>query len=232
MSDAGVRRSSLSARGLWIDMLCIAAQADPIGYLTVKKVPLTVKDIARMVGESEPETETLIAELERNGVFSRDRNGTIFSRRIVRDVKKARTAQNNGKLGGNPSIGNKRGISASVNLQDNPSLKPHIPEASIQEKEKQDGAPDGDPPKVVPLRRYVFEGRVIRLEQPAYDRWKATYFAIFDFNAALQSADDYYGENPPKGGKWFFPVSRWLQKEHSAALERRNKAESRPDCSW
>lgn len=138
MSDAGVRRSCLAARGLWIDMLCIAAQADPIGYLTVKKVPLTVKDIARMVGESEPETGTLLAELERNGVFSRDRNGTIYSRRIVRDAKKSRTAQNNGKKGGNPSLGNKTDNSSSDNIQLKGDLKPQKPEANNPEREKQE----------------------------------------------------------------------------------------------
>lgn len=232
MSDAGLRRSSLAARGLWIDMLCIAAQADPIGYLTTKKVPLAVKDIARLAGESEPVTQTLLDELERNGVFSRDRNGTIFSRRMVRDEKKSKTAAKNGKLGGNPTLGKTKTIPSQDNPQDKADDKPHIPLTTCLEKERKDGAPDGEPANVVLLRRFVFEGRVIRLEQAAYDRWKATYFAIFDFNAALQAADDYYGENPPKNGKWFFPVSRWLSKEHASALERRNKAESRPDCSW
>ena len=163
MSDAGVRRSSLAARGLWIDMLCIAAQADPIGYLTVKKVPLTVKDIARMVGESEPETGTLLDELERNGVFSRDRNGTIFSRRIVRDEKKARTAQNNGKKGGNPSLGNSSGKSASDNLPDKGALKPHIPESSYQEREKQEAR----------------AGALIRSIPHEPDGWPADYREIF-----------------------------------------------------
>ena len=35
-------------------------------------------------------------ELEAEGVFSRDRNGTIYSKRMVRDDKKAATAQKNG----------------------------------------------------------------------------------------------------------------------------------------
>jgi hypothetical protein len=100
LSDAGLRRSSFAARGLWIDMLCIAAQSDPIGYLTVKKVPLSVNDIARMCGGSEPDVRSLLDELDRNGVLSRDRNGTIYSRRIVRDAKKAGIAKKNGKLGG------------------------------------------------------------------------------------------------------------------------------------
>lgn len=108
-------------------MLCIAAQSDPIGYLTVKQVPLTVHDIARMCGGSEPETGTLIEELERNGVLSRDRNRTIYSRRMVRDDKKARIAQKNGKLGGNPKLGKHKTISASDNQPDKSEVKPQIP---------------------------------------------------------------------------------------------------------
>lgn len=134
LSDSGLRRSSFSARGLWIDMLCIAAQSDPIGYLTVKQVPLTVHDIARMCGGSEPETGTLIEELERNGVLSRDRNGTIYSRRMVRDDKMARVARKNGKLGGNPSLGNNKTIFEPDNPPDKVELKPHIPLANSQRK--------------------------------------------------------------------------------------------------
>lgn len=206
LSDAGLRRSSFAARGLWIDMLCIAAQSDPIGYLTVKKVPLSVNDIARMCGGSEPEVGTLIAELERNGVLSRDRNGTIYSRRIIRDDKKTRTAQKNGKKGGNPSLWKREENPSSDNLPDKGDLKPHIPEATYQ-KEKI-GAAEAD---------YIFEGRVIRLKQTDFDRWRKAYRAIPDLMPVLQAADDYYFENKPPHGKWFFPVSRWLERENVKA---------------
>lgn len=165
LSDAGLRRSSFAARGLWIDMLCIAAQSDPIGYLTVKKVPLTVNDIARMCGGSEPETGTLIAELERNGVLSRDRNGTIYSRRMLRDDKKARTAHKNGKLGGNPTLRNDSDIFASDNPKDKPEVKPHIPLATSQKKNSYDEKfeeawqaypkRDGGNPKLPAAKRFL-----------------------------------------------------------------------------
>lgn len=134
LSDAGLRRSSFAARGLWIDMLCIAAQSDPIGYLTVNQEILSVQDIARMVGGSEPEVSTLIDELDRNGVLSRDRTGKIYSRRMVRDEKKARTAQKNGKLGGNPKLGSYSGNSASDNPKDKAEVKPQIPITTNQKK--------------------------------------------------------------------------------------------------
>lgn len=65
---------------------------------------------------------------------------------------------------------------------------------------------------------YAFEGRVIRLEQKQFDLWRKAYQAIPDMTAALQRADDYYFEHPLDDGKWFFKVSRWLDKENTDAL--------------
>lgn len=233
LSDACLRRSSIAARGLWIDMLCIAAQSDPIGYLKVNNVPLTVNDIARMCGVSEPETGTLIDELERNGVLSRDRTGTIYSRRMVRDEKKARTAKKNGKLGGNPTLTNHSGISASDNPEDKSGVNTHIPITNNQEpKRKESRSADAPPDKIVPIRRYAFEGRVAKVSHADLDRWRESYPAIPDITAALQSADDYYSENPTKDGKWFFQVSRWLQKENDQWGEKIRTANARPDRSF
>jgi uncharacterized protein YdaU (DUF1376 family) len=76
---------------------------------------------------------------------------------------------------------------------------------------------------------YAFEGKIIRLGEVDFERWKKAYHSLNDIRATLQSADDYYSENPPKDGKWFFPVSRWLQKEHDliAAERERQRREAR-----
>ena len=123
-----------------MDLLCIAAQHDPIGYVAVNNEPLSLEDISRMIGGSETEVATLLADLERNGVFSRNRRGTIYSRRMVRDGKKSRTAQENGKLGGNPSLRKDLSIYPSDKPPDKTRVKPHKPEAISQKK---DAAPGG-----------------------------------------------------------------------------------------
>ena len=125
-SEPCLRACSLSARGLWMDMLCIAAAHDPIGYVSINGRALTAGDIARMAGVGLPEAQALLSELERNGVFSRDRNGMIFSRRLVKDEKKAKIARKNGKNGGNPSLGKQKGSSPSVNPPDKPPDKGRV----------------------------------------------------------------------------------------------------------
>lgn len=155
-SDPALRLCSYAARGLWMDMLCIAASHDPIGYVAVAGRALDSTAIARMTGGAESEVAPLLDELDRNGVFSRDRHGRVYSRRMVLDAKKAKIASQNGKKGGNPSLGKSEGNPAS----DNPGLKagvgdgvkPHLPLPTIQKNPVPDGT-DGEPSDD-PIDRY------------------------------------------------------------------------------
>jgi hypothetical protein len=86
-SDPALRLCSLAAQGLWMRMLCVAAEAQPRGYVTVNGVPLDSNDIARIAGETKATVDDLLSELEKKGVFSRDQRGCIYSRRMVRDME-------------------------------------------------------------------------------------------------------------------------------------------------
>jgi hypothetical protein len=123
MSDPGVRACSLGARGLWMDMLCIAARHDPPGYVAVNGNPIDNGTLARMVGASLQDVESLLTELDRAGVFSRNRNGIIYSRRMVRETKANAKARENGKKGGNPNLRKHEEIPQEVNPPLNPPLK-------------------------------------------------------------------------------------------------------------
>ncbi len=133
-SDTALRMCSLAAQGLWMRLLCVAAQHDPIGFVAVNGRPLDGQDIARVAGVSVPEAESLLQELDRNGVFSRDRKQRIYSRRMVRDAKKSATAIKNGKGGGNPTLIKQTVIPASVIPPDKTEVKPQEPRAKYQEE--------------------------------------------------------------------------------------------------
>ena len=132
-SEEALRMCSLAAQGLWMRMLCLAAKAKPTGYVLLNGEMPTPSDLARLCGASEAEVSTLLAELDRWGVFSRDRQGRIYSRRMVREAKKLAIARQNGAKGGNPSLRKQTVIRSS----DNPPVKlvdkPHKPEAISQE---------------------------------------------------------------------------------------------------
>jgi hypothetical protein len=126
-NDLGLRTCSLAAQGLWMRMLTVMALADRPGYLAVKGEPITAPELARLIGKDQDEVEPLFAELERRGVFSRDRKGRVFSRRIVRDENLRQKCRENGKRGGNPALlatnGKDTGNSSQVNPQDNGRVK-------------------------------------------------------------------------------------------------------------
>lgn len=128
-NDPALKLCSLSAQGLWMRMLCICAKADPKGYLLVAGQSLSPADLASLVGKTEAEIETLLTELTSKGVLSLDRKSRIYSRRMVRDVNKSRTARQNGRFGGNPTLWQQRENRASDNPPLKPPDKPHKPEA-------------------------------------------------------------------------------------------------------
>ena len=78
--------------------------------------------------------------------------------------------------------------------------------------EKREESPP-DPP------RHVFAGRVVKLNQADFDRWRVAYHGIADFQAALQAADDWIaGEGEKARSRWFSAVSSYLGKRHEAAM--------------
>src|SRR5687768_15458318 len=86
LSDKRTRVCSLAARGLWIDMLCLMRQGQPIGYLTHENgEPITVPQLARLVSEPVASVEMLLSELEASGLPGKTAEGAYFSRRMVRD---------------------------------------------------------------------------------------------------------------------------------------------------
>lgn len=105
MKDPALRSCSLAARGLWMDLLCLMHESDRRGYLqhTTGK-PVSHEQAARMTGCSPDQVSQLLQELEDSGVYSRTKNGTIYSRRMVADEKKRAACSEAGKKGGNPTL--------------------------------------------------------------------------------------------------------------------------------
>ena len=112
-SDPNLRLCSLAAQGLWMRMLCIAAAHEPVGYVAIAGKGLDEAALARLAGCAEAELGALLGELEGNRVFSRDRHGRIYSRRMIADARKARAARKNGLKGGNPSLSKDKAFSRS-----------------------------------------------------------------------------------------------------------------------
>jgi len=84
LSDEALRGCSPSARGLWVDMVCLMAKSKKHGFLMSGDSPMGAEQLARIFGESLEKTSELMVELAQAGVYS-IQNDTIFSRRMVKD---------------------------------------------------------------------------------------------------------------------------------------------------
>lgn len=102
LGDQEVRRLTPAERGVWIDMLALAAAASPFGYVCDGKGrPLTFEEIGRVTSASPEAVSELIAGILEKGAASRDRTGRIYNRRMVRDaairIKKSKAGQKGGE---------------------------------------------------------------------------------------------------------------------------------------
>lgn len=99
--DQEVRRLTPAERGIWIDLLALAAVGAPTGYVCDQRGnPLSYEEIARFTNASPTEVESLIAGILEKGAASRDRAGRLFNRRMVRAAQKRAEKANAGKRGG------------------------------------------------------------------------------------------------------------------------------------
>ena len=99
-----IRSCSLAARGLWLEMMNIMHEAEPYGYLVINNKPISLPVLARMVGATQSEIEPLLDELEALGVYSKDENGAIYCRRMVRDEQFRSVRRKCGELGGTHGV--------------------------------------------------------------------------------------------------------------------------------
>jgi len=224
-SDTALRSCSLAARGLWMDMLCIAAEAQPTGYVLVNGRNLTTTDLARLTGAPEADIQSALAELDAAGVFSRDRKGRIYSRRMVRDVKMSQINRKNGKMGGNPSLCYNTQNPQPDNPPDKPPDKPLIPISTSSKKigyrtESLKPTKESSKTARAPFSEYGFVGQVIRLTHKDLAAWRKTYHAIPDLVAELRTLDGYYAVELSEADqkRWFIRCSAALDKKHQAMI--------------
>jgi len=159
LGDQEVRRLTPEERGVWIDMLALAAAAQPFGYVCDGKGrALTDEEIARVTGCSPEAVAKLIAGIIDKGVASRDRTGRIYNRRMVRDAETRRKKAESGRKGGNATAEKhwgkppllqqalQHGWRAPIPSKKN--IKPLLPVAAretqaVNNVEKPQGATDG-----------------------------------------------------------------------------------------
>lgn len=146
-SDPALRMCSMAARGLWIEIIALMHEAVPYGHLLVAGRSPTDAQLAVLVGAPSEQIPELLGELDAAGVFSRTREGVIYSRKMTRTAKKTAIARKNGKSGGNPTLCKEGNIKPSDKGKDKDRDNTQKPEARSQRSNIGANAPPS-PPRV------------------------------------------------------------------------------------
>jgi len=99
-------------------MLALMHQADPYGHLLVYGNAPTDEQLAVLAGAPPSQVPDLLVELEKAGVFSRTRTGTIYSRRMTREERARKDGARAAREGTLPT--SRRGKQASGKKQEKP----------------------------------------------------------------------------------------------------------------
>jgi hypothetical protein len=203
-----------------------ASQADDRGDIG----SFDTESYAEFGGINESDVKNVIEELRKKGIISGTSIKSWKKRQPSREDPTASMRQANRRKRV------REGASSHVESRDVTPEQIRIDDTR-QEQTKGSGAAfaaapimNSMPPKTIELdshggTKHVFEGRTIRITQSQLDEWKGRYPAIEDFDAELRLADDYYTETPPQDGKWFFPVSKWLDRSNKRAANEKKEAE-------
>lgn len=189
LGESALRLCTPAAKGLWIDMICIMHQSG--GYLLNNGQIVTDRNLVSLTGIDESTLALLKGELETNGVFSVNNKGVIYSRRMVKDIARAKKLQKNGKFGGNPSLCKDTEKQPLDNQPVKPLDKPRSQKPDI-----------------------IYGGKVIKLKQETFDSLLAeTGLTDVDFAKFLDGEDDYYAKMPKHDqAKWFFFLKAKINK--------------------
>jgi hypothetical protein len=106
-ADETLGSCGLAARGLWVEMMALMHKAEPYGHLLVNGKKPSDDQIAALARAPAEIVRSALLELESAGVFSRTRNGTIFSRRMTRDERRSQEGKLSQQEGG-PLPGSRR----------------------------------------------------------------------------------------------------------------------------
>lgn len=220
-ADEALGMCSLAARGLWVAMLGVMHKAEPRGDMRVRGHAITdAVSVARAVRTGLDEVEGAFAELERWGVFSRDEDGTIYSRRMRREEVQKASARENGRKGGNPKL---RDSADQDNPPDNPppnaGVKGEVNPPNNPQNQKPEARDQKDETNVSSSRKRSPDGRGARLPDdfvPSREEAVAAGLPPDRYERTAAGFRDYWrGVAGAKGLKRDWPATwrNWCRRE-------------------
>jgi len=98
-ADPDTRLLSLPAKGLLLELMCLAHDGDPYGHITSKGRALNAHDLSKVVACNYQTLGKALAELEHSGCVTTPNGCAMCVPRMVRDYAKRVAAQEHGSEG-------------------------------------------------------------------------------------------------------------------------------------
>lgn len=105
--DLAIQSLSYYHRGIWFELLMLMHCSEQRGRLVLSGKPMTNAALARLLGLSEQESQLTVEILLSQGVASRDQNGSLICRRMVREEEVRNKRREAGSIGGSKTQSNR-----------------------------------------------------------------------------------------------------------------------------
>lgn len=134
--DPSVQALSFFDRGVWFEILCLMHESEQRGKLLLNGKPMPDEALARLLGLDKQILTKTISVLLDYGVASRDEQGALINRRMVRDENLRQIRIESGKKGGNPNLVNQNSTKTKnqVNQNSTPSSSSSSSTSNTKEK--------------------------------------------------------------------------------------------------
>lgn len=208
LASIDVRSCSLAAQGLWANMLAVMSRSDRKGFLSINGKPMDSKELAKFVGEFKDKVDELLVELEYYQVYSRDEDGTIYNRRMVREADLSRKRAEAGRKGG---------LSKQTPSKDEANILSKR-QATLEDEDEYDSSLNH---KRKGIEFDAASRCWLNIEASDMEAWAKAYPAC-DINSELAKAAEWIIANPAKGKKSNYRrfIVNWLSRsqDHGGTL--------------
>jgi hypothetical protein len=223
LGDPKLQSCSLAEQGLWMIMLCVMHNAEPYGHLVENGDPMTLDRLAKLARITQNSCKKFVKNLENVGVFSRNSDEIIFSRRMVADFIKHSEDKENGKKGGNPKL---KGVNPPLNPGVNaiPDTRCQIPNSNKKETRAT---------RAVSASRFddFWKAWPNKVGKPSAEK---SYAKVSNEHDAIMAGVERYLSSKPPDRPWLNPATflnqrRW--EDSPASVDARAPTDGKADWS-
>jgi len=210
--DPGVRALNYQERGIWFEMICLMHESEKRGFLSINGSKIDVIILAKMLGLTKQKVIKTIETLLYFNVCSKDDNGVIYCRRMVKDEHIRQVRADAGQKGG---AANRDNLLKQTEQQNIPPSSPSSPSPSPSGKKTDDKSSNSEPKILAPSKRIKWNEADSFKGINATDRenWSKAYPAC-DIDRQLSKMHCWLIANPKRiKSNYYKFINSWLTKD-------------------